>query len=83
MGALSDWRHLRALSAQAIGGVVVGVSATSGLSAHGELLQLPLETSPMNAELLSGVRDIAIAVGEHALDVLPLDAGERRCRELG
>ena len=31
----------------------------------------------MNPEQPGGLRDIAVAVGEHALDVFPLDACER------
>src|SRR5437764_432836 len=40
-------------------------------------LQLALKRAAMDAELPRRIRDIAATVAEHAMDVLPLRAGER------
>jgi len=47
------------------------------------LPQLPLQRAPVQAEPARGGRDVAAAVGEHAVDVLPLCACERRRRMFG
>ena len=36
--------------------------------------QLPLQRAPMNAQQSRGLRNVAIAIRDHALHVLPLDA---------
>jgi hypothetical protein len=41
---------------------------------HRPLGELPLERSTMDPEHASGLRDVAPALDEHAVDVLPLDA---------
>src|SRR3712207_4377699 len=55
------------------------VVAATVLLARRELLQFTLERAPVDAESPRRFGDVAAAVREHALDVLPLRSGERRC----
>src|SRR5690606_4057123 len=48
------------------------------LSAFGGALELALEGATVDPEHLGGLGDVAAAIREHALDVLPLHASERR-----
>ena len=49
-----------------------------GSARTGILGQLALKRSAMHAELARGLRDVAVAVGEHAVQMFPFDAGQRR-----
>ena len=41
-----------------------------------QLRKLALERAAVHAEEAGSLRDVSVAVGQHALDVLPLDASE-------
>jgi hypothetical protein len=41
--------------------------------------QFTLQGSPVKAEQLSGLRDIAAAIGQHALNVFPLNPRKTGC----
>ena len=56
---------------------VVGAERFSFSAPRRVLLQLPLERLPVQPEPPRGLGDVAAGIGEHALDVLPLGAGER------
>ena len=60
---------------------------------HRELRELSLERTPVNSQFFRGLGDVAAAVGQDPLDVLPLDprqrggllrlASSRRCLRCG
>ena len=45
-------------------------------------MQLSLQGSPVQIEFFCGQGDVAVAVGEHAIDVFPFGPGQGRGREL-
>src|SRR5512134_3832086 len=60
------------------GGSALPIRATSRLLVRWILLELALQAAAMNAEPARSFGDIPASIGEHAVDVLPLGARQRR-----
>lgn len=61
-----------------------GPSRVTLLLGHGVLGQFPLQRASMHAQLAGRFGDVAIAVGQHSVQVLPLDSCQRWrfCRQV-
>jgi hypothetical protein len=59
-----------------MGSLCCGTCEEMGLDLWRVLIQFPLQGPAVEAEEFCGLGDVAVTIGEDALDVFPLDAGE-------